>query len=70
MAHPAYTLPTDVPPTVCPRCGGNARLVWRSPLPADLKGEMRAFQCKKCGKQTKIVIEDQVSGPYRTFNSR
>jgi predicted RNA-binding Zn-ribbon protein involved in translation (DUF1610 family) len=58
--HPSvtYTSPTYIPQTVCPRCGANTRLIWRSPLPADLKGEMRAFECKDCGKQTKIVVEE------------
>jgi DNA-directed RNA polymerase subunit RPC12/RpoP len=50
--------PAYVPPTICLRCGANVRLVWRSPLPADLKGEMRAFECKDCGKQTKIIVDD------------
>jgi hypothetical protein len=56
VAHQADASPTQVPLTVCPRCGANAHPIWRSPLPADLKGEMHAFQCKDCGKQTKIIV--------------
>jgi hypothetical protein len=49
-------IPTDIAPIACPRCGAKANLIHRAPLPAGLKGEMRT--CKKCGKQTKIIVQE------------
>lgn len=57
----AYISPTHITPIACSHCGENARLLWHSPLPAGLMGEMRTFQCKGCGKQTKIIVEDQIA---------
>ena len=58
--YPAYTyVPlTNTEPITCPRCKRYVHLIERAPLPAGLKGEMRTFECKKCGKQTKIIVED------------
>lgn len=58
--HPPFTYipPTDIAPIACEHCGGKARLIRRSPLAADLKGEMRTFRCKGCDKQTKIIVQD------------
>ncbi|MGA9161193.1 MAG: hypothetical protein WB297_10085, partial [Actinomycetota bacterium] len=58
--HLAFTyVPlTNIKPIACPRCKANVRLIERAPLPAGLKGEMRTFECKKCGKQMKIIVED------------
>ena len=58
--HPAFTyIPlTNIKPIACPRCKAYVRLIERAPLPAGLKGEMRTFECKKCAKQTKIIVED------------
>ena len=56
---PPFTfIPTDIAPIACLRCRSKAYLIRRVPLPADLKGEMRTFQCKTCGKQTKIIVKD------------
>ena len=55
---PFTYIPPSRTPITCPHCGANARLIWHSPLPADLQGEMRTFQCKKCRKQTKTVVQD------------
>ncbi len=56
--HPplSHTSPTEARQVACTRCRANAHLLWYSPLPAGLKGEMRVFQCRACGKQTKIIV--------------
>ena len=58
--HPSFTyIPsTKITPIACPRCKAFARLIQRAPLPAGLNGEMHTFQCKKCGTQTKIIVQD------------
>jgi DNA-directed RNA polymerase subunit RPC12/RpoP len=40
----------------CSNCGATARLLSRSPLVAELKGEKRTFRCKTCGEDTKIIV--------------
>jgi hypothetical protein len=58
--HPAfiYVPLTNIKPIACPCCKANVRPIERAPLPAGLKGEMRTFECKKCGKQTEIIVKD------------
>ena len=57
--HAAFYLPlTKIKPVTCPRCKRYVHLIQRAPLPGGLTGEMRTFECKKCGKQTKIIVED------------
>ena len=53
-----YIPPFHVNPIACPRCGEKARAVWHSPLPAGLKGEMRTFECERCGKKMKLIVEE------------
>ena len=53
-----YVPLTNIKPIACPRCKAFARLIERAPLPAGLECEMRTLECKKCGKQTKIIFED------------
>ena len=52
---------TNIKPIACPRCKAFARLIERAPLPAGLEGEMRTLECKKCGKQTKMILKDQAA---------
>jgi hypothetical protein len=55
----AFYVPlTNIKPITCPRCKTYVRLIQRTPLPAGLTGEMRTFECKKCGNQTKIIVKD------------
>ena len=35
----------------CPDCGGRADLMRRTPHPT-IKGEVRTFECRVCGKKT------------------
>jgi hypothetical protein len=60
--YPAFTyVPlTNIKPIACPRCKRYVHLIERAPLPAGLKGEMRTFECKKCGKQ-KIIVQDKAA---------
>jgi transcription elongation factor Elf1 len=51
-------LPNYIAPMDCPRCGAYAHLIDCVPLPAGLSGEMQTFECKDCGKQTKIIVKD------------
>jgi hypothetical protein len=50
-------VPTDIESIACRRCEGKARLIRREPLPADLEGEMLTFECTKCGKQSKAIVQ-------------
>ena len=50
-------IPTEIASIVCRRCGGKARLVRREPLAADVEGEMLTFECMKCGKQSKAIVQ-------------
>ena len=63
MANPHSPItdisPTRVTLTACAHCKADAHFIWRSPVPADLKGEMRAFACSHCGKQTKIIVRNE-----------
>ena len=61
--HPLFThaSPASAGPIACSHCKANAHLIWHSPLPAGLKGEMRIFECKACGKQIKMIVEGQVA---------
>ena len=55
------TSPTHVASTICSHCKAKARLVWHSPLPAGLEGEMRSFLCSRCRKQTRIIVQKEQS---------
>jgi len=50
-------IPTDVESIICRHCGGKARLIRREPLAADVEGEMLTFECAKCGKQPKAIVQ-------------
>ena len=65
--HPACTsVPqTNINPTACPSCKTYVRLIERAPLPAGLKGEMRTFECKKCSKQMKIIVQGKAAADRR-----
>jgi hypothetical protein len=54
----SFTYTTKITPIACPRCKAFARLIQRAPLPAGLEGEMCTLECKKCRKQTKIIVQD------------
>jgi hypothetical protein len=56
-----YIALAHINPIVCLRCGGKARAVWHSPLPAGLEGELRTFECEDCGKKTKMIIEEKIT---------
>ena len=57
--NPALLRPTDQHQADClPALQNICGLIQRAPLPAGLKGEMRTFECKKCGNQTKIIVKD------------
>jgi len=56
-----YIALAHINPIVCRRCGGKARAVWHSPLPAGLEGEVRTFECEDCGKKTKMIIEEKIT---------
>ncbi len=56
--HPPFTYIPPTPTITCARCGAKARLIRREPLAAGQKGELRTFECKACGKKTKIIAED------------
>jgi len=56
-----YIALAHINPIVCPRCGGKARAVWHSPLPAGLEGELRTFECEDCGKKMKMIIEEKIT---------
>jgi DNA-directed RNA polymerase subunit M/transcription elongation factor TFIIS len=49
---------TDIASIVCRHCGGKARLVRREPLAAAEEGEMLTFECEKCGKQSKAIVQE------------
>ena len=51
-----YVPPTYIAPIGCSNCGATARLLSRSPLVAERKGEKRTFRCKTCGEDTKIIV--------------
>ena len=51
-------IPTDITSIVCRHCGGKARLVRREPLAAGVEGEMLTFECEKCGKQPKAIVQE------------
>jgi hypothetical protein len=51
-------IPTDITSIVCRHCGGKSRLVRHEPLAADVEGEMLTFECEKCGKQSKAIVQD------------
>ena len=47
-------------PIRCDKCGGNARLVRRSPH--GIKGsEVRVFECHNCGCQTEQVVKEEAN---------
>jgi transcription elongation factor Elf1 len=46
---------TYIEPITCPHCGGQAYLMRRTPHPK-IKGEIRTFECKDCGKQTEKSV--------------
>jgi uncharacterized Zn finger protein len=51
---------TFIKPVRCDNCGGNARLVRRSPH--GIKGsEVRVFECHECGRQTEQVVKDEAN---------
>jgi len=53
-------LPTYITPIDCPKCGAHAHLMRPSPaLTGDGKGEIRTFECMKCGEHTKTFIKDE-----------
>ncbi len=56
--YPPFTYIPPIPPIACGHCGGKARVIDRSPLPAGVEGEIRTFQCKECGAQTKMIAEE------------
>jgi transcription elongation factor Elf1 len=49
--------PTYITPVTCPHCGGQARLMRRTPDPQYTGGEIRTFECDACGKQTEMRTE-------------
>jgi len=51
-------IPTDITSIVCRHCGGKSRLVRHEPLAADVEGEMLTFECEKCGKQSKAIVQN------------
>jgi hypothetical protein len=59
--HPqtVCTSPTHAASINCSHCKAKARLVWHSPLPAGLQGEMRSFLCSRCRKQTRIIVQKE-----------
>jgi len=57
----AYASPTHAASINCSYCKAKARLVWHSPLPAGLEGEMRSFVCSRCRKQTRIIVQKEQS---------
>src|SRR5512139_2936013 len=61
----AAELVTLAPDVVRPRCKTYVRLIERAPLPAGLKGEVRTFECKKCGKQLKIIVQGKAATDRR-----
>jgi hypothetical protein len=49
-----------IKPIRCDNCGGNARLVRRSPHP--IKGsEVQVFECDSCGCQTKKIVKEDAN---------
>ena len=52
---------TNVAPIACPDCGANANFMTCLPRPGQLKAEIRTFTCKDCGKQSEIIVEDNLA---------
>ena len=59
--HPqtVCTSPAHAASINCSHCKAKANLVWHSPLPAGLEGEMRSFVCSRCRKQTRIIVQKE-----------
>jgi transposase-like protein len=56
--QPFHYIPqTHITPIVCPHCSASAHLMRRAPHP-EIKGEVRTFECKDCGKQTEMTVSD------------
>ena len=45
-----------IEPARCDKCGGNARLIRRSPHPVEGL-EVRIFECQECGGRTKRFVK-------------
>jgi transcription elongation factor Elf1 len=56
--NPSSAMPTHIEPITCPHCGGQAYLMRRT-LHPKIKGEIRTFECKDCGKQTEKSVLHQ-----------
>jgi hypothetical protein len=50
-------IPIEIESACCRYCGGKARLIRREPLAAGVAGEMLTFECEKCGKRPKAIIQ-------------
>ena len=53
---------TFIRPVRCDNCGGDARLIRRSPHGIG-GSEVRVFECRECGRQREQVVKDEASKP-------
>jgi hypothetical protein len=44
-----------ITPIACQYCRAQARFIRLAPHP-ELNAELRTFECKECGKQTKLIV--------------
>ena len=49
---------TFIRPVRCDNCGGDARLIRRSPHGIG-GSEVRVFECRECGRQREQVVKDE-----------
>ena len=59
QSHQPFTHipPTHISPITCPYCGGMSTLTRCSPHP-ELKGELRTFECRDCGKTSTVTVPE------------